>query len=132
MLDMGFEPQIRKIVDLIRPDRQTLMWSATWPKEVKGDCSMNVGCKMTEDCLICLGLAEDFLMDYIQVNIGSLDLCANHNITQVIQICEDYEKEMKLLQLLETIMGETENKTIIFVETKRKVDDITRRLRKDG
>ena len=71
-------------------------------------------------------------MDYIQVNIGSLDLCANHNITQVIQICEDYEKEMKLLQLLETIMGEAENKTIIFVETKRKVDDITRRLRKDG
>ena len=48
MLDMGFEPQIRKIVDLIRPDRQTLMWSATWPKEVKG-------------------LAEDFLVDYIQV-----------------------------------------------------------------
>ena len=36
MLDMGFEPQIRKIVDLIRPDRHTLMWSATWPKEVKG------------------------------------------------------------------------------------------------
>ena len=48
MLDMGFEPQIRKIVDLIRPDRQTLMWSATWPKEVKS-------------------LAEDFLVDYIQV-----------------------------------------------------------------
>ena len=36
MLDMGFEPQIRKIVDQIRPDRQTLMWSATWPKEVQG------------------------------------------------------------------------------------------------
>ena len=34
MLDMGFEPQIRKIVSQIRPDRQTLMWSATWPKEV--------------------------------------------------------------------------------------------------
>ncbi|KAJ2286285.1 ATP-dependent RNA helicase dbp2, partial [Coemansia sp. RSA 2706] len=33
MLDMGFEPQIRKIVDQIRPDRQTLMWSATWPKD---------------------------------------------------------------------------------------------------
>ena len=31
---MGFEPQIRKIVTQIRPDRQTLMWSATWPKEV--------------------------------------------------------------------------------------------------
>merc|ERR1711990_1153411 len=35
MLDMGFEPQIRKIVSQIRPDRQTLMWSATWPKEVQ-------------------------------------------------------------------------------------------------
>ena len=35
MLDMGFEPQIRKIVNQIRPDRQTLMFSATWPKEVQ-------------------------------------------------------------------------------------------------
>lgn len=30
MLDMGFEPQIRKIIEQIRPDRQVLMWSATW------------------------------------------------------------------------------------------------------
>ena len=35
MLDMGFEPQIRKIVSQIRPDRQTLMFSATWPKDVQ-------------------------------------------------------------------------------------------------
>ncbi len=42
MLDMGFEPQIRKIVDLIRPDRQTLMWSATWPKEVQGNQPVNL------------------------------------------------------------------------------------------
>merc|ERR1719199_886263 len=35
MLDMGFEPQIRKIVSQIRPDRQTLLWSATWPKAVE-------------------------------------------------------------------------------------------------
>lgn len=41
------------------------------------------------------GLAEDFLQDYIQVNIGSLDLCANHNITQIVEICEDYEKDYK-------------------------------------
>ena len=43
MLDMGFEPQIRKIVDLIRPDRQTLMWSATWPKEVQGEYRIQWG-----------------------------------------------------------------------------------------
>lgn len=35
MLDMGFEPQIRKIIEQIRPDRQTVMFSATWPKEVQ-------------------------------------------------------------------------------------------------
>lgn len=76
MLDMGFEPQIRKIIDQIRPDRQTLMWSATWPKEVKK-------------------LAEDYLGDYIQINIGSLQLSANHNILQIVDICQEHEKENK-------------------------------------
>lgn len=76
MLDMGFEPQIRKIIEQIRPDRQTLMWSATWPKEVKN-------------------LAEDFLKDYAQINVGSLQLAANHNILQIIDVCQDYEKENK-------------------------------------
>lgn len=60
-LDMGFKPQIRKIVNQIRPDKQTLMWSATWPKEVRE-------------------LAEDFLKDYIHINTGALELSANHNI----------------------------------------------------
>lgn len=67
MLDMGFEPQIRKIIEQIRPDRQVLMWSATWPKEVKA-------------------LAEEFLENYIQINIGSLNLSANHNILQIVDV----------------------------------------------
>jgi len=113
MLDMGFEPQIRKIFDQVRPDRQVLMWSATWPKEVRK-------------------LAEDFLKDYVQINIGNINIHANHNILQIVDVCEEYEKENKLVKLLEEIMGEKENKTIIFCETKRKTDDITRRLRKDG
>ncbi|KAF1379138.1 hypothetical protein PFLUV_G00172970 [Perca fluviatilis] len=113
MLDMGFEPQIRKIVDQIRPDRQTLMWSATWPKEVRQ-------------------LAEDFLKEYVQINIGALQLSANHNILQIVDVCNDAEKENKLIRLLEEIMSEKENKTIIFVETKRRCDDLTRRMRRDG
>ncbi|XP_054616461.1 probable ATP-dependent RNA helicase DDX5 isoform X1 [Dunckerocampus dactyliophorus] len=113
MLDMGFEPQIRKIVDQIRPDRQTLMWSATWPKEVRQ-------------------LAEDFLKDYVQINVGALQLSANHNILQIVDVCNDGEKENKLIRLLEEIMSEKENKTIIFVETKRRCDDLTRRMRRDG
>ncbi|KAF4080109.1 hypothetical protein AMELA_G00166700 [Ameiurus melas] len=113
MLDMGFEPQIRKILDQIRPDRQTLMWSATWPKEVRQ-------------------LAEDFLHDYIQINIGALELSANHNILQIVDVCMENEKENKLIQLMEEIMAEKENKTIIFVETKKRCDELTRRMRRDG
>ncbi|XP_029944765.1 probable ATP-dependent RNA helicase DDX17 isoform X2 [Salarias fasciatus] len=113
MLDMGFEPQIRKIVDQIRPDRQTLMWSATWPKEVRQ-------------------LAEDFLKDYVQINVGALELSANHNILQIVDVCMENEKDNKLIQLMEEIMAEKENKTIIFVETKKRCDDLTRRMRRDG
>jgi superfamily II DNA/RNA helicase len=32
---MGFEPQIRSVLSQIRPDRQVLLWSATWPKEIQ-------------------------------------------------------------------------------------------------
>lgn len=113
MLDMGFEPQIRKIIEQIRPDRQVLMWSATWPKEVKQ-------------------LAEEFLDNYIQINIGSLNLSANHNILQIVDVCEEYEKEAKLMKLLTEIASENETKTIIFVETKRKVDEITRAINRNG
>uniref|UniRef100_A0A674AWY3 RNA helicase n=1 Tax=Salmo trutta TaxID=8032 RepID=A0A674AWY3_SALTR len=103
MLDMGFEPQIRKIVDQIRPDRQTLMWSATWPKEVRQ-------------------LAEDFLKQYVQINVGALQLSANHNILQIVDV----------LTHSSSIMSEKENKTIIFTETKRRCDELTRRMRRDG
>lgn len=52
------------------------MWSATWPKEVRQ-------------------LAEDFLHDYIQINIGALELSANHNILQIVDVCMENEKENK-------------------------------------
>ncbi|CAG7785746.1 unnamed protein product [Allacma fusca] len=113
MLDMGFEPQIRKIIKQVRPDRQTVMLSATWPTEVRS-------------------LAEDFFTDYVQINVGSMSLSANRNILQIVDVCEEREKETKLLMLLDEIAQEDENKTIIFAETKRKVDHLTREMRKIG
>lgn len=110
MLDMGFEPQIRKIIEQIRPDRQVLMWSATWPKEVKA-------------------LAETYLGSFTQLNIGSLQLSANRNILQIVDVCKEYEKEEKLRKVLEEI---GEGKTIVFVETKRKVESITKNIRAGG
>ncbi|XP_012273560.1 ATP-dependent RNA helicase p62 isoform X2 [Orussus abietinus] len=115
MLDMGFEPQIRKIIEQIRPDRQVLMWSATWPKEVRN-------------------LAEEYLTNYTQLNIGSLSLAANHNILQIVDVCQENEKESKLGNLLQEIgnVNEDGGKTIIFVETKKKVENITRNIRRYG
>ncbi|KAI9896534.1 hypothetical protein N3K66_008706 [Trichothecium roseum] len=113
MLDMGFEPQIRKIIGQIRPDRQTLMWSATWPKEVRA-------------------LASDFLNDFIQVNIGSMELAANHRITQIVEVVTDMEKRDRMIKHLEKVMDNKENKILIFVGTKRIADEITRFLRQDG
>jgi ATP-dependent RNA helicase DDX5/DBP2 len=113
MLDMGFEPQIRSIVSQIRPDRQTLMWSATWPKEVRK-------------------LAEDFLTNYIQVNIGSLELSANHNILQVVDVCDGREKDGKLFQVLDEISQQEEKKTMIFTQTKKGADNLTRRMYAQG
>ena len=113
MLDMGFEPQIRKIIGQIRPDRQTCMWSATWPKDVRQ-------------------LASDYLRDFIQVNIGSMDLSANHRITQVVEIVSEFEKREKMTKHLEHIMEDKDAKVLLFTGTKRVADDITRFLRQDG
>jgi ATP-dependent RNA helicase DDX5/DBP2 len=114
MLDMGFEPQIRKIVDQIRPDRQTLMWSATWPKEVQR-------------------LAHDYLKDLIQVNIGADGLSANHNITQIVDVISESEKRERLNYHLEQVIANAENnKTLVFVGTKKAADEIVAILRRDG
>ena len=113
MLDMGFEPQIRKIMEQLRPDKQTLMWSATWPKDVKT-------------------LALDFLRDYVQIYVGSIELSANHNISQNIDFCEESEKSSRLLELLNTLLRNKRCKTIVFCETKRKVKSITIWLQRMG
>jgi len=59
-------------------------------------------------------------------------LCANRNIHQIIDVVEEYDKERKLKLLLDEIGQEKENKTIIFAETKKKVDYLTRDLQKMG
>jgi ATP-dependent RNA helicase DDX5/DBP2 len=112
MLDMGFEPQIRKIVSQIRPDRQTLLWSATWPREVQA-------------------LARDFMMDKrgaCRIQVGDEELTANHSITQIIDCCEHYDKNPRLMDLVSK--KAPDDKVIVFCETKRGVDDLERQIRR--
>jgi len=89
------------------------MWSATWPKEVQA-------------------LARDYLHDYIQVNVGSLDLAANHNVRQMVHVCSEIEKRALLSKNLQSIMTTPDNKTLIFTATKRAADEITMFLRQSG
>lgn len=85
MLDMGFEPQIRRIVqeDTMPPtgERQTLMFSATFPKEIQM-------------------LARDFLSNYIFLAVGRVG-STSENITQKIVWVEEHDKRSYLLDLLQ-------------------------------
>mmetsp|Transcript_63417 Transcript_63417/g.138099 ORF Transcript_63417/g.138099 Transcript_63417/m.138099 type:complete len:493 (-) Transcript_63417:113-1591(-) len=112
MLDMGFEPQVRKITSQVRPDRQTLMWSATWPKEVQR-------------------LARDICREApVHINVGSLDLRTAHTIRQYVEVVQEADKRGRLKRLLEKVMDGS--KILIFCETKRGGDQLTREMRLDG
>ncbi|KAH7867494.1 hypothetical protein Vadar_034242 [Vaccinium darrowii] len=111
MLDMGFEPQIRKIVAQIQPDRQTLYWSATWPREVET-------------------LARQFLRNPYKVIIGSPELKANQSINQIVEVVTEVEKYNRLIRLLSESMDGS--RMLVFMETKKGCDQVTRQLRMDG
>ncbi|KAH8926085.1 DEAD-domain-containing protein [Atractiella rhizophila] len=104
MLDMGFEPQIRRIVEgEDMPgvmDRQTLMFSATFPRDIQM-------------------LARDFLKDYIFLSVGRVG-STSENITQRVEYVEDEDKRSVLLDILTSIP--TGGLTLIFVETKKMAD----------
>lgn len=113
MLDMGFEPQIRRIVeDSKMPptgERQTLMFSATFPKAIQE-------------------LASDFLHNYIFLAVGRVG-STSVNITQSIFWVDENDKRSHLLDLLSNIKAQNDGDdsdclTLIFVETKKSADSL--------
>jgi len=111
MLDMGFEPQIRQIVeqmDMPPPgERQTMMFSATFPKEIQM-------------------LARDFLADYLFLAVGRVG-ATSENITQKILQVQENEKTSALLDILS---GQTDGLVLVFSQTKRGADILEYQLRK--
>ncbi|PNF43980.1 ATP-dependent RNA helicase DDX3X [Cryptotermes secundus] len=119
MLDMGFEPQIRRIVqqDAMPKtgERQTLMFSATFPKEIQI-------------------LARDFLDNYIFLAVGRVG-STSENITQKVVWVEEHDKRSFLLDLLnaEGLNQPTpESLTLVFVETKKGADSLEEYLHNEG
>ncbi|XP_063431637.1 ATP-dependent RNA helicase glh-1-like isoform X9 [Mytilus trossulus] len=105
MLDMGFEPEIKKILLDIRPDRQTVMTSATWPEGVRR-------------------LGGQYLKDPIQVFVGSLDLAAVHSVHQRVELVDDDDKKDRLLQFIQEEFLPTD-KVIVFVGKKLMCDHLS-------
>eukprot|EP01069_Polyplicarium_translucidae_P000885 Polyplicarium_translucidae@DN1431_c0_g1_i1.p1 len=108
MLDMGFEIQIRQIVeDFNLPSsaqgRQTVMFSATFPLDIQK-------------------LASDFLRDYLFLTVGRVG-STHENITQKVVYCEDHDKIHQLSKIIRD--APPKHKILVFVETKRKVDEIS-------
>lgn len=123
MLDMGFEPQIRRIVlNTQMPEtgeRQTLMFSATFPKEIQM-------------------LARDFLNNYIFLAVGRVG-STSENITQKVVWVEEHDKRSLLLDLLNLAVPRqpseydtSESLTLVFVETKKGADSLEEFLAKEG
>ncbi len=79
-------------------------------------------------------MLDDHYYDHdLQVVIGSMDLKANHNITQIIELVEEHEKYDKLLDLLQRESNTASaSKILVFCERKKECDLITRKLRSDG
>uniref|UniRef100_A0A8C4S5B7 RNA helicase n=2 Tax=Erpetoichthys calabaricus TaxID=27687 RepID=A0A8C4S5B7_ERPCA len=106
MLDMGFEQAMRKLVSFpnmpSKDLRQTLMFSATFPEDIQK-------------------LAADFLKsDYIFLTVGQVGGACS-DVNQVILEVSQFSKRDKLVELLQ--MTGTE-RTMVFVETKKKADFI--------
>jgi len=108
MLDMGFEPQIRKIIQALPQERQTVMFTATWPPAIRR-------------------LAQDFLKDAVEVRVGETEnLSVNTDITQHVALCPDLrDKEDRLDSILR---ASGTDQAIVFVNTKRMCEQVSLRI----
>jgi ATP-dependent RNA helicase RhlE len=109
MLDMGFEPQVRRILARITRDRQTLLFSATMPPEMER-------------------FAKDYLRDPIRVAAQPAGSTVP-TIEQMVHRVAPDQKQALLLKLLETLDVEA---ALIFTRTRRGADRLHRSLAKSG
>jgi ATP-dependent RNA helicase DDX5/DBP2 len=110
MLDMGFEPQIRKIISHVPRGYQSLMYTATWPREVRS-------------------MASEFQRRPYQITIGTADekLTANKDVEQrVLLVGSPQEKDGHLISQINTL--EPGSRVLIFCSTKRMCDTLCRAL----
>lgn len=113
MLDMGFGPEIKKIIENFsmpgKTQRQTLMFSATFPQEIQK-------------------LAADYLNDYLFLSVGVVG-GANTDVNQHVFEVDRLQKRDKLVEILNE---SGTDKTLVFVEQKRNADFLASYLSQTG
>ncbi|KAJ9480935.1 hypothetical protein VN97_g12583 [Penicillium thymicola] len=115
MFDMGFGPQVVKIMESIRPDRQTVLFSATFPKNMEA-------------------LARKTLNEPVEITVGGRSVVAPE-ITQVVEVRNNDQKFFRLLELLGNLYEDDANeddRTLIFVDRQEAADDLLKQLMYKG
>ncbi|EXJ85976.1 hypothetical protein A1O1_06345 [Capronia coronata CBS 617.96] len=115
MFDMGFEPQVMKILSNIRPDRQTVLFSATFPRQMEA-------------------LARKTLNKPIEIIVGGRSVVAPE-ITQIVEVRDESTKFVRLLELLGKLYEDDKNeddRALIFVDRQESADSLLRDLMKRG
>ncbi|KAH7935343.1 probable ATP-dependent RNA helicase DDX46 [Rhipicephalus sanguineus] len=108
MFDMGFEPQVMRIIDSIRPDRQTVMFSATFPRQMEA-------------------LARRILIKPIEILVGGRSVVCK-DVEQHVVILTQEEKFFKLLELLG--LYQDKGSAIVFVDKQEHADILLKDLMK--
>ncbi|VDN97079.1 unnamed protein product [Rodentolepis nana] len=111
MFDLGFEPQVMRIVDNCRPDRQTVMFSATFPRQMEV-------------------LARKALTSPIEIQVGGRSVVCSDVTQKVAVLQNEEEKVMKLLELLGVY--QEEGSVLVFVEKQESADELMRVLMNYG
>jgi len=109
MLDMGFMPDLKRILALLPKQRQNLMFSATFSKEIKK-------------------LSEDFLTNPTLIEVARSN-ATSENVTQKVYLVEQPDKHAVLAQLLR---GSDAPQVLVFTKTKLTASHLARQLQRDG
>ncbi len=108
MLDMGFEPQIRRIINTIPKERQTMLFSATMPSEI-------------------IGMANSYMKTPVRVEIAAAGTAADKVDQEIFFVSRD-EKP----RLLEKLLQEYRGTVLVFSRTKHGATKIARLVRSMG
>ncbi|HOY86279.1 MAG TPA: DEAD/DEAH box helicase [Methylotenera sp.] len=109
MLDMGFMPDLKRILALLPKQRQNLMFSATFSNEIKK-------------------LSDDFLTKPTLIEVARSN-ATNDNVTQQVYQVAQRDKEALLVQLLKDA---STSQVIVFTKTKITASRLSRSLAKSG